>query len=290
MMQRFSTGEETWLSYLVEDSATQPPAATVLLVHGYGATNREWEAYPYLLNHSWRLVMVDLYCHGESSHLDPAADPSDEDLENARDIALLMKHIGVDKYFVVGHSFGGRLVGLIAGQNKQSVLGAVAITPVPIAGSLLDTKGMIASLKTFVAMGPPGVLAFNAVCNVKPADAAKGISRPFRTVNVERYYRYLKRALETEDYEARASSMKKDRGSIIKALTAPLLFLTSVDDFFIDQTVKEHEEIPGSKLQILNDLGHMFPLSHPKEVAEIIVNFITPLIPTPGAPPDEIVA
>lgn len=117
-MPTFNAGNNLSLSYTVVDAICSPAVCTVLVCHGYGLCGSLYAPLVQLLPETWRIVAVDHYSHGHSSDVAKPHLP-DEDLENARDEARLMEHLGVQKYFVAGHSFGGRVAGLITAQNPQ---------------------------------------------------------------------------------------------------------------------------------------------------------------------------
>ncbi|KAL2900162.1 Protein ABHD11 [Bienertia sinuspersici] len=111
----------------VSDTADKPYDSTVFLLHGLLGSARNWRSFArnlssYLSANSskeWRLVLVDLRNHGNSSGVQGLHPPNDLD-NAAADLTNLVKSQGWDwPDVVIGHSLGGK----IALQFGQSAAG-----------------------------------------------------------------------------------------------------------------------------------------------------------------------
>jgi len=89
-----------------EDTPPAPgvrPRGVVVLVHGFGATLREWSGLvPVLAAAGWRAIAVDLRGHGWTSRPD-----GDYSLDGQAQLVVdLLDRLGVDRFALVGHSWG----------------------------------------------------------------------------------------------------------------------------------------------------------------------------------------
>jgi pimeloyl-ACP methyl ester carboxylesterase len=85
----------------VERAGDGPP---VLLLHGFPETHRSWDLQvPFLLEHGYSIVRPDLRGYGRSDRPDDGYE-----IENlARDIAALIRELGLAPVRLVGHDWGG---------------------------------------------------------------------------------------------------------------------------------------------------------------------------------------
>jgi len=216
------------------------------------------------------MILVDLYSHGESSDLRPHAFV-DEDLENAKDIISLMRDQFKDsKYFVVGHSFGGRVAGLVAAQDSSHVAGAVLITPLPAKGNPFadaHKSALISGAKDYEIF----VTIANAMTTVPPRP-----QRPLLPTFLKSWYADFTRSVNTH-FAERILSGAKDRSSILfEGIRSPLLFITGDLDFMFTQTLAEVSQFKNTFVNLLSlpNYGHFVPIDNPVEVAKWINEFI----------------
>ena len=110
--------------HFIDRSPTDPAAAngrTVVLVHGFGSSTTEWlGVIPELTAAGFRAVALDLRGHGWSSR--PDGDYSID--AQARLLLDLVARLGIDRFSLVGHSWGSAValrVALDAGERVDRV-------------------------------------------------------------------------------------------------------------------------------------------------------------------------
>lgn len=102
----------------------------VLLVHGIPQTSHEWRYIMPRLAERYRVIAPDLRGLGDSSR--PAGGYDKKTL--ADDLWQLMHgHLGVDRFYAVGHDWGGPVAFSLAAQHPEAVRG-LAILDVVIPG------------------------------------------------------------------------------------------------------------------------------------------------------------
>lgn len=95
----------------------------VLLLHGIQASGLMWLRTAQALEAAYDLVLPDLRGHGQSSRVAP--DLSAERL--VRDLRALMRALGLQRPFVVGHSMGADIAGYLAA--TEPARGLVLVDP-----------------------------------------------------------------------------------------------------------------------------------------------------------------
>ncbi len=87
------------------DGKDEKPA--VVLLHGFTGDHTTWKSLSNKLKDSFRVVSIDLLGHGGT---DSPSNPELYEMTNAaKDIILIMDHLGIDSAHFLGYSMGGRL-------------------------------------------------------------------------------------------------------------------------------------------------------------------------------------
>jgi pimeloyl-ACP methyl ester carboxylesterase len=105
----------------------------VLFVHGNGGNRTQWKAQIEHLRATRRAVAFDLRGMGES---DPAGDADYSVAGFSQDVAAVADALGLDRFVLVGHSFGGAVVADYAGRHPDRLAGLVFAD---VAGDIRDT-------------------------------------------------------------------------------------------------------------------------------------------------------
>jgi len=105
----------------------------VLFVHGNGGNRTQWKAPLEHLRATRRAVAFDLRGMGES---EPAGDADYSVGGFSRDVAAVADALGLDRFVLVGHSYGGAVVADYAGRHPGRVAGLVFAD---VAGDIRDT-------------------------------------------------------------------------------------------------------------------------------------------------------
>jgi pimeloyl-ACP methyl ester carboxylesterase len=205
---------------------------------------------------------------------------NDEDIVNAEVLHALMKHLNVEKYFVAGHSFGGRVTGMICAMYPDEVLGGCLITNVPFNWPPPPPgQPSMIQVGTMMAATPEGFRTFQALCDVSPG-------KPPRNPQILRFFneegeKYWRRSTYDPNAAEREKSMFKDRSEFAKKITCPLLFITADEDFFSPLTLQERASFfPNSALHCFSGMGHMFPLIEIAGTAGVLSRWMSRNLPS----------
>lgn len=105
----------------VSDGGTGGPA--VVFVHGLGSDLEAWRAQLDHLRPARRAIAYDQRGHGGS---DPARDPAEYSIDGlADDLERVAFALGLDRFFLVGHSLSGTVLTSYAAAHPEKVAGLV---------------------------------------------------------------------------------------------------------------------------------------------------------------------
>ena len=133
-------------------------APPVVLVHGFPESHRTWRALVPLLEGELRLIMPDLRGFGASDKPQDVADYSTEKL--VADLFALADALGIDRFAVVGHDWGGAIAWAAAiGGDPRITRLAIINSPHPaiFQRSLIDDPAQRAASQYMNAFRTPGM-------------------------------------------------------------------------------------------------------------------------------------
>ncbi|MQA95156.1 MAG: alpha/beta fold hydrolase [Streptosporangiales bacterium] len=110
-----------------------PAGAPVLvLIHGFTASGRSWDALVPLLAESHRVIRVDLLGHGRSAKPGGAGYTI---AEQGRRVGEALDRLGVRRAIAVGHSTGGSVATALTEQRPDLVTALALINTGPSIGA-----------------------------------------------------------------------------------------------------------------------------------------------------------
>ncbi len=263
------------LAYL--EAGEGPP---LLLIHGIAEAAWAWEVIIPALAREHRVIAPDLLGHGRSAK--PRGDYS---LGNQATLMRdLMISLDIDHATLVGHSLGGgitmqfayqypercdRMVLIASGGLGQDVTfllrslglpGADLVAPLFLSNTTRDTM--------------LGVARWLGRRGLKPSPGQKAMWRS---------YAGLTEPATRAAFIATVRAVIDQRGQRVSALerlylaqNMPTLLLWGEKDRVIpvSHARSAHEEMPGSRLEVIGDAGHFVQLERPQRVAELILDFL----------------
>lgn len=248
-----------------EDEGSGPQ---VLLIHGHTLDRRLWDPLlPQLLDAGLRVLRFDLRGHGRSSRPQSGYHPS----HHAADLAAVLDAAGVDEILAVGHSIGGAVVLEAAVTMPERLTGLVLLSPVmpdrPFEPEFMDNLREVARV-----IRSHGVRA----AMEGPWARSPLFERSFSREEVREAAAAITRDFPGAEYLATGRD-RVERGWSVPDRLAEISLPTVV-------MVGEHEMagfrayaeeaaagIPGARLEVVEDGGHLLPLEEPQRVATAIV-------------------
>lgn len=248
-----------------EDEGSGPP---VLLIHGHTLDRRLWDpVMPLLRSAGFRVIRVDLRGHGRSSRPDVGYHLS----HHAADITTVLDAAAVGPVLLVGHSIGGAVALEIAVTGAERLTALVLVSPVmperPFEAEFMEnlrevarvirSEGVPAAMEGPWARSPLFKHAF-----AKPGilEAATAITRDFPGAEY----------LATQRDRVERPWSVPDRLAEIALPTVVLVGECEMQGFraYADEAASA---IPGSRLEVAGDCGHLLPLEAPEKVVAAII-------------------
>lgn len=244
----------------------------VLLIHGLPGCIEDWESIIPELSKRFHVVAYDRPGHGFSS-----ANSLKYNLDHNADIAFAIVHkLGLNNPVIVGHSYGGCITLAMAVRDISAIKAFVSVCPVistsgkpDLIFKILKIPLMGSALRLFVKlfghdMVKKGMeIAFDPNQKDMPQDFINKrcniISLPNNVVTTAREEMAICPDL---------SEITKHYDKIKK----PLFIVHGSNDKVVPvgDAISLHEKVPGSKLILLKETGHMVQYAKPTELIKVI--------------------
>ncbi len=244
---------------------------TVVMLHGFGADKDNWTQFSRDITSGYRVIVPDLPGFGESSKLESASYTIKEQVRMFGELADSLK---LEKFHIIGNSMGGAIAGRFAVDNPGRVLSLALFAPLGVFSSqksefalllekgtnrlLINTPGDFRKLLEFVFVkAPPIPGKIIRYLTLKSIE-----NRPFNEKIFAR--------LEKEKY-----SLESEIGKI----KSPLLILWGDGDRILHVSGAGilSRRVPGSKVVIMKDCGHVPMMERPGETARHYLDFLKSL-------------
>ncbi|MEU6749531.1 alpha/beta hydrolase [Spirillospora sp. NPDC046719] len=253
--------------HVVSEGPRQAPP--LLLIHGSGASGGTWNPMIPALAGRHRVIRVDLPGCGQS----PPA-PSYEVPEQAARVAALLDALGLEKVAVAGHSSGGYVATALAERRPELVGPLVLISSGPSLDALLPQPFVIRAL-----LAPP----FGALLWRRRSDSMirKGlVSTAAGPVDIPDE---LVAGVQATSYRTMREVLRQNSAYItersvperLAALQAPaLVIFGGADRRWDPSSARRYEAVPGARVEVLPDVGHLPLLEAPEATAGLLLDFV----------------
>jgi len=259
-------------------SSSSGEGIPVLLIHGFGASSYSWRHIIKPLAQKYRVITIDLKGFGESPK------PRD-DLYSVYEQARLVRNFilenNLQNVHIIGHSYGGGValvtsVYLSASHpNLQSSL--VLIDSIAYPQDLPDFVNVLAT----PILGPLVIYAIPNTTQVKsllekvyfndaliPQSAIDHYAGNLGKPNAKYATLTTARQMLPTDLQQFSDNYAN--------LTIPTLIIWSRDDEIVPLAIGErlHEDLPNSKMVVLNDVGHAIQEEKPSVLLPYLQQFL----------------
>lgn len=246
----------------------------IVLLHGLRDQAHEWDPLAPALTPLGRVLALDQRGHGESDTPPGGYAPDDF----AADLAAFCDALALDRPVIIGHSLGGRVAYHFAVAYPERLRALV----------LIDI-GAGSSPETI-----PAVVAFieaTAGPFANPDDALRALlgGRLLPNAGTAHYLRHNLRQGDDGlwcwkyDLDAAIAAVRAGRGrdswDVVARIRVPTLLVRGgrSDVLSAADAARLRDTIPGATLVELPGVGHLIPLAKPRELAAIIVAWLTNL-------------
>jgi pimeloyl-ACP methyl ester carboxylesterase len=250
----------------------------LLLLHGFGASIESWRDVQPMLEARHRLYLVDMKGFGRSSK------PNDKRYsiaDQAEIICALIRHLQLDNFGLVGHSYGGAVAMLTYLNLKSSGPQISKLV-------LLDAPGYPQHFPFFITILRAPILNRLSL-NLTPASTRARfildhIFWDKTRVTNERVHRYAQFFDLPGSHDALVDSARQlvpsDPSILsgrISQIKVPTLILWGRRDPLVElwQAQRMNKEIENSRLEILENCGHVPQEERPEDTAELLIRFLS---------------
>lgn len=263
----------------------------VLLIHGLAGSSVTWRDVQPTLATTFDVIAPDLLGHGESAK--PMGDYSlGAFASGLRDFLAVL---GVPSATIVGHSFGGGVAMQLAYQHPELCDRLVLVG----SGGLGREVSWILRSVTL-----PGAEHLMPLVFPKPvADLGSALGRRLSSVGVHaprlaemwRSYASLAGAPNRKAFVRTIRTVIEPGGQVVSALDRlymaahlPTLIIWGERDEIIpvSHAYVAHDAIPGSRLVVLDGVGHFPHLEAPAEFLDVLTDFLVSTDPASGGSPN----
>jgi 3-oxoadipate enol-lactonase len=246
-------------------------APALVFLHYWGGSSRTWQPVIQRLAGSSRCVAIDQRGWGKSSA--PVADYAIEDL--AADALAVIEALALGDYILVGHSMGGKVAQLLASQRPDGLRGVVLVAPAPAKPVAVPEAVRTQMAQAYLSRD--AVLAtLDGVLRHAP------LSDELREQVVEDSLAGSNAAKR----EWPTTVILEDVSAGLTEINGPVLVVVGRQDRVEPVEVMESHvlaEIPGARLDVIENSGHLLPLEQPDELSDRIAAFRDATAPAASA-------
>ena len=269
-------------------------APAVIMVHGFPESHRTWRDLAPLLSDQLRLVMPDLRGFGDSDRPQDVADYATDTL--VADIFALADALGIDRFALVGHDWGGAIAWAAALRGNPRIERlAIVNSPHPLIfqRSLIEDEPQRGASQYMRAFRNPGMeagieamgfdaffdksFAKHADLSLIPADERRTYigqwSRPGALTAMLNWYRSSQVVVPAVGEHA-AMPTWVERG--VPKLHIPVRVIWGLEDKALLPIQLEGIGEVGDNVEVfpLAGVGHFAPWEAPEQVAEALKPFL----------------
>ena len=257
-------------------------ATTVVLLHGWLDHCHSFDWLAEQLPSSWRTFALDFRGHGESDALPPGA--SHQLTDHVADVEALVRHFGLSRFHLVGHSLGGSVALVYAAARPALVQSLTLIEALGPSGG--DSARAVDRIRDYVdELFKPSRKRVYATAEEAGARVAEANSS-YQPKVAQHMARFGTAPVEGgvvfrgDPAVKRTSGMAYDEGQILAlcaAVTCPVQVIQASHGMTLDDAVMEGR-LKALRSPVVTKIegGHHVHLDQPVAVAAQVQAFIAP--------------
>ena len=259
------------------DEGPKADAAPIVLLHGTSASLHTWDGWTQALRSQRRVIRLDLPAFGLTGPFTGRwAGQAYTGANYARFVLAALDKLGVQRFVVAGNSLGGEVAWRLAAAAPERVAALVLVDAAgsPIAGAAIPLGWQIARLPVLGRLSehflPRPII-------VQGLTAVYGDPTKVTTPLIDRYFELTLREGNRAALVERARTWSTAEGvQKVTGVTAPTLILWGGRDRIIVPATAQRfaADIPGSRVQVFDDLGHVPHEEDPARTVAAVQSFL----------------
>ena len=249
-----------------DDTFTDPwtRPETILLLHGNAESGLAWWAWVPALARHYRVVRPDMRGFGQSTAM-PRDYPWTLD-RLIEDFCLLMDHLGIDRFHLVGAKIGGTVARAFAARRPERV-------------KTLTVVGTPPPLRPGAAEGAPAVIATlenHGVEHWARQNMGNRLGSSFPPEGFEFWCKYMGRTALSTQLGFMGTIACADIRADVPKIRCPTLVVTTEESGLatVDATRAWQQQIAGSELVVLPGNSYHVAATHADPAAKATLDFI----------------
>jgi len=259
------------------DEGPKADPAPIVLLHGTSASLHTWEGWAKALRGQRRVISLDLPAFGLTGPFaGPYAGLTYTGEHYARFVLDVLDKLALPRFVVAGNSLGGEVAWRIAAAAPQRVAALVLVDAAgyPIEGGSIPLGWQIARLPV---LGHVTEHLLPRPFIVQGLAAVYADPKRITEATVDRYYELTLRAGNRAALVQRAQTWSRGEGvARITGVSAPTLVIWGGQDRVIPPALAQRfvVDIPGARLQVFEDLGHVPQEEDPARTVAAVKAFL----------------
>lgn len=253
-----------------------PAAPPILMLHGFGVSGHMFDEFAQRAADRYHLIALDQRGHGDSDW----SDEGDYTREAfVGDIEGFRQALGIDQFYLVGHSMGGINAVTYAVRNPSRVKALVLVDVGPE-----SAKEGVENIVRFTR--GPDMLEFDEFVEMahrfNPRRSMENIRDRMRhrlkpAENGKWTWKFDSRFREKNGSLRIGSEMSNDETwQLFRSLTTPTLLVRGAESDVLTQDVAERavREMPNARLALISGAGHSVPGDNPDDFSGAALQFL----------------
>lgn len=239
----------------------------IVLVHGYPFNRTMWDEQVAVLRGNYRVIRLDLRGHGES---ESSEGPATMNLM-AQDISSILDQLGISRAVIGGLSMGGYVTLAFYHLFPARVEKLILADTRAQADTEEGKKVRAEQAQKILAEGMGGIADTMLPKLLAPETVSK---RP----EVVKRVRAMMLQTKPEGAAAalRGMAIREDQTVRLSEIKVPTLILVGREDAItpLADSEKMHAAIAGSRLNVIENAGHVSNIEQPKEFNSALISFL----------------
>lgn len=260
-------GNEIYYEYYENKSAKQ----TFVLLHGFLSSSFSFRKMIPLMAANYKVVNIDLPPFGKSGK----SHQFKYSYENmAETLIQLLENLHLGDVILVGHSMGGQICLNIAHQKPSIVKQIVLLS----SSSYLPRMKKAMIYSSYLPFFPFYVKKYLEKSGLEAN--LQNVVYNQKMIDEEMRQGYMEPFLHNEIFRALSRMIRDREGDldekVLKTINTPCLLIWGSHDRVVPLSIGKRlkEDLPNSKLVVINDAGHLIPEEKPSQVMSIIVEHL----------------